>query len=128
MGAKATDTRTQSKTHGVSIDSCGHLFVHLKKFLYGQRQGFQIDREAEMSIKQYSAPNLRGQTSTAQGYKSRSHDMTNVSVSEVNMLKNSSKLAVSVPINLSIKFVFVSVKGPRGIYFVDMLHKTVNFL
>ena len=37
----------------------------------------------------------------------------------VNMLKNSSTLAVSVPINLSIKLGFVSVNGPRETYFVD---------
>ena len=53
------------------------------------------------------------------GYKSWSHDMTNVSIPEVNMLKNSSTLAVSVPINLFNKFRFVSVNGPRENYFVD---------
>ena len=37
------------------------------------------------------------------------------------MLKNSSTLAVSDTINLSIKLDFVSVKGPRETYFVDML-------
>ena len=31
------------------------------------------------------------------GYRSWSHDMINVSIPEVNMLKNSSTLAVSVP-------------------------------
>ena len=48
--------------------------------------------------------------------------MTNVSVPEVNKLKNSSTLAVSVPINLSIKLSFVSVNGPRETYFVDAIH------
>ena len=48
--------------------------------------------------------------------------MTNVSIQEVNMLKNNSTLAVYVPINLSIKFGFVSVNGPRETYFVDALH------
>ena len=38
------------------------------------------------------------------------------------MLKNSSTLAVSVPIKLSIKLGFVSVDGPRETYFVDVLH------
>ena len=47
--------------------------------------------------------------------------MTNVSVPEVYMLKNSSTLAVSVPINLFIKFGFVSVNGLRENYFVDAL-------
>ena len=45
------------------------------------------------------------------GYKSWSHGMTNVSIPEVNMLKNSWTLAVSVPINLSINLGFVSVNG-----------------
>ena len=65
------------------------------------------------------------------GYKNWSHGKTDVSVSEVNMLKNSSTLAVSVPINLSIKLGFVSVNGPREIYFVDSLHihsKELKFL
>ena len=42
--------------------------------------------------------------------------MTDVSVPVVNVLKNTTLLSVSVPINLSIKLVFVSVNGP-----VDML-------
>ena len=45
--------------------------------------------------------------------------MTNVSIPEVNMLKNSSTLSVSVPINLSIKFGFLSENGSRETYFVD---------
>ena len=56
------------------------------------------------------------------GYKSWSHRMTYVSILEVNMLKNSSTLAVSVPINHSIKLGFVSVNDPRETYFVDSLH------
>ena len=46
--------------------------------------------------------------------------MTNVSVPEMNMLKNSSLRAVSVPINLSTKLGFVSVNSPRETYFVDV--------
>ena len=73
----------------------------------------------------HSGSNPRRQTSTIQGYnKSLSHDMTYVSVPEVNMLKNSSILAVSVPINISIKLDFVSVNGPREAYFVDALCNT----
>ena len=45
--------------------------------------------------------------------KSWPHGVTNVSIPEVNMLKNSSTLAVSVPINLSIKLSFVCVNGNR---------------
>ena len=63
--------------------------------------------------------NPRRQTSTTQGYKSWSHSMTNVSILEVKMLRNSSTLAVSVPINLSIKLGFVSVNCTRETYFVD---------
>ena len=55
------------------------------------------------------------------GYKSWSQDMTKVSIPEVNMMKNSSTLAVYVPINFCIKFGFVSVNGPRETYFVDAL-------
>ena len=47
--------------------------------------------------------------------------MTNVSLPEVNMLKNSSTLAVSLPMNLSVKLGFVSVSGSRESYFVDAL-------
>ena len=60
-----------------------------------------------------SGSNPRRQTSTTQGYKSLSHGMANVTIPELNMLKNSSILAVSVPINLSIKFAFDSVNDPR---------------
>ena len=53
-----------------------------------------------------------------QGYKYWSHGMTNVSIPEVNMLENSSTLALSVPINHSITLGFVCVNGPRETYFV----------
>ena len=49
--------------------------------------------------------------------------MTNVSIPEVTMLKNSLTLAVSVPINLFIKFGFVSVNGPSETYFVEALRR-----
>ena len=39
------------------------------------------------------------------------------------MLKNSLTLAVSVPINIFIKFGFVSVNGTRETYFVDVLRR-----
>ena len=51
------------------------------------------------------------------GYKNWSHDMTNVSLPEVDMMKNSSTLAVSVPINLSIKLVFVSVNKASAVMY-----------
>ena len=60
------------------------------------------------------------------GYKSWSYGMINVSVSEINMLKNSSTLAVSVPTNLSVKLDFVSVKDPRETYFLDKLRASIR--
>ena len=53
--------------------------------------------------------------------------MTNVPIPELNMLKNSSTLAVSVPINPSIKLGFVSVNGPSETYFVDVLDISYSF-
>ena len=49
--------------------------------------------------------------------------MANVLIPEVNILKNSLTLAVSVPIILFIKFGFVSVNDPRETYFVDALRR-----
>ena len=96
-----------------------HLLLHLKKFLSGQCQRFQNDREAETSVTQWFQPQAGDFYDT--GYKSWTHDMTNVSIPEVNMLKNSSTLAVSVAINLCIKLGFVSVNILRETYFVDVL-------
>ena len=53
---------------------------------------------------QFQAPDVNGI-----GYKSWSHGMTNVLIPEVNMLKNSSTHAVSLPINIFIELGFVSV-------------------
>ena len=95
-------------------------FLHLKKFLSGQHQRFQNDREAEMGVTQwFQSPAAHFYD---RGYISWSHDMTNASISEVNILKNSSSLAFSI--NLSIKLGFVSVKGYRDIYSVDALCRT----
>ena len=58
------------------------------------------------------------------GYKSSFHGMTNVSIPEVNMLKNSSTLAVSVIINISIKLGSVSVNGPRNTRYVGFVVST----
>ena len=54
------------------------------------------------------------------GYKNWSYGM-NVSILEVNMLINSSTLAISVLIN--VKLGFVSVNGPTEIYYLDALYK-----
>ena len=48
-----------------------------------------------------SGSNSRRQTSTTQEYKSWSHGMRIVLIQEMDLLKNSSTLAVSVPINIS---------------------------
>ena len=76
------------------VPSDFHLFLQLRKFLSGQRQRFQNDRPRWVSqvADFYDA-----------GYKSWSHCMTNVSIPEMNMLKNSSTLAISVLINRPIK-------------------------
>ena len=84
-----------------------HLFLHLKKFLSGQRQRFHNDREVEMSVTVVPIPG--GILFPTQGCKSWFHGRTNVSFLEVNMFENCSTLAVSVPINLSIKLGFLSV-------------------
>ena len=76
-----------------------HLSLHLKKFLYGQRQRFQNGRKAEMSVTDFYDTE----------YRSWSHSMNNISIS------------VSVPINIPIKLGFVSVNCPRETYFLDEL-------
>ena len=91
-------------------------FLYLKKFLAGQR--IQNDIEAEMSVKQCFGSNPRLQTSTTQGYESWCHSMTNVSIPEVNMLKNNSALTLFVLINI---FIIFFCKGPMETYFVDAL-------
>ena len=75
----------------------------------------------------HSGSNYRRKTSTTQGLKSCPHGMTKVSYPEVNMLKSSSTLAVSLPINLAIKLGFVSVNGPGETYFVDALCTNLIF-
>ena len=85
-----------------------HLFLQLKKFLSGQRQRFQTDREVEMSVIVVPVPGERLLRHRIQNW---SHGMANVSIPEVK----------SVAINLSIKFGFVSVNCPRETYFVDAL-------
>ena len=51
--------------------------------------------------------------------------MTNVSIPEVNMLKNSSEFAVFVPIKPSIKMCFVSVNGPTKL---TLWNRNVDFV
>ena len=86
-----------------------HLFLHVKKFLSGQGQHIQNDREAQINITQWFQS--LAVTSMIQVHKCWSHGVTNISIPEANMLKNSSTLAVSVQINLSIKLGFVDPSG-----------------
>ena len=96
--------------------------------------GITVDLRAKWNSKDYvsvesdvhgvlrqSGSNPRRQTSMTQDIKVGPTVWQNVSVPEVNMFKNSSTLAVSVPINLSTKLGFVSINGPRVTYFVDRL-------
>ena len=76
----------------------------------------------------HSGYNSMRQTSMTQGYKIWSHSMTNVSIPEMNMLKNSSTLAASAPINLSIQLAFVSVNRPRETYLVDALSICISLV
>ena len=85
-----------------------HLFLHIKKFLSGQRQCFHNGREAEISDTVVQIP---GAEFYDAGYKRWPHSMTNVSIPEVNMLKNCSTLAASEPINL---FIIFFCKQPQG--------------
>ena len=75
-----------------------HLFLHLKKFLSGQLHRFQNNRKEDMFATQWFQSQASDFYDT--GIQIWSHGMTNISVPEVNMLNNSSTLAVSVPINL----------------------------
>ena len=93
-----------------------HIFLLLNKFLSGQRRRFEKDRGGNECHTMVTIPN-------GTGYKRWSQGMTNVLIPQVNMLENSSILAVSVPINPSIKLGFVSVNGLRETYFMDALRR-----
>ena len=77
------------------VPSDSHIFLRLKKFLSGQRQRFQNRRETEMSVTVVPIP----------GGRLLRHSITNVSIPEMNMVKNSSTHAVFVPLNLSFNLV-----------------------
>ena len=85
-----------------------HLFLLLKKFLSAfsewQRGGYDC----------HSGSNLRRQTSAMQDTKV-GPTVWQKSKFQRWIFENISTLAVSVPINLSIKLGFVSVNGPREI-------------
>ena len=86
----------------LDLTLCGfHLFLHLNKFLSGQHQRFQNDREAKLNVTQWFQTQATDFYDTE--FKIWSHGMTNVSSPEVNLLENSSILALCVLINLFIK-------------------------
>ena len=85
-----------------------HLFLHLKKFPVRSASAFS---EWQRWVS-HSGSNPRRQISMTQGYESWFHGMINVSILEVNMLKNSSTLAVFILITVSIKLDLVCVNGP----------------
>ena len=81
-----------------------HLFLHLKRFLSGQR--FHNDRETEMSVTQWFQSQAADFYDT--GYKSWSHGMTNFSILEVNSGGSSYRDKGMIPTNKFklIKFLF----------------------
>ena len=93
-----------------------HLFLHLTKFLSGQRQSFQNDTEAEMSVTVvpiHCGRFLRHRIQTLVPRYDKCLD------SGGEYVKHSSSLTVSI--NVSIKFGFVCVNGPRETCFVYAL-------
>ena len=78
-------------------------------------------QEVDTTLVSQMVSNPRRQISTTQGYKSSSHGMANISITEMNVLENSSMFAVSGTINL--KLGFISENGPRETYFVDKLRR-----
>ena len=97
VGAKTTYTRSQIKAHGVSIDNCG-----LSSLIHQEipvRSAFSEWQRGEDECHSGSKPIC--QTSTIHGYKSWSHGMTNISIPEVNILKNSSILVAECLLQLN---------------------------
>ena len=95
--------------YSADLESSDLSLFLLKKILYAQRQRFLNDRKAEMSVTQWFQS--QAATSTTQRYKNWFHGMTDVSIPEMNMLKNSPTLVVSVPKNLTTKLGFGIVNG-----------------
>ena len=91
---------------------------------FGQRQRFHNDTEAVMSVTVVPIPGGRLLRHRIQKSVPRCDKCLN---SEGEYVENSWTLAVSVPINLSIKLSFVSINGPMKTYYVDMLHIYVNY-
>ena len=83
-----------------------HLFFHLKKFPSDQRQHFENDREAEMSVTQWF------QSQAADFYDRGILKLVPTVSKSPNSgdkyVENDSTLAVSVPISLSIELSFNS--------------------
>ncbi|PNF32050.1 hypothetical protein B7P43_G05731 [Cryptotermes secundus] len=66
-----------------------HLFLHLKKFLSGELQRFENDREAEMIVTQWFQSQVADFYDTGIQKLVPRYDMTNVSIPVAIMLKNS---------------------------------------
>ena len=140
----ATDTRKQSKAHGVSRHCCSGTIMAALRCWTGSAQVMKrglhtlpqnpnnsqcIDVTVELPAR-WNSSRLRrrrkwsagcsgtnwfqsqGADFNEKGYKSCSHGMTNFPILKVNTLKNNWTLAVSVPVNLSVKLDFVSVSDP----------------
>ena len=96
-----------------------YLFSNLKKFLSCQCQRFLNDRVSEMSVTQwFQSKTADVHDKGTQKFVPRYGKCLNL---EAYVLKNSTTLAVSVPINLFIKLGFVSVNATCDTNFVDTL-------
>ena len=94
-----------------------HLFLNLRNFCSISVSVFKMTERRRWVLRWFQS---KRKTSTTQDTKA-DRILWQMSIPGVTMLKNSSILTVSVPINLFITFGFVSVNGPRENYFVDAL-------
>ena len=94
-----------------AVDALASQWISLQDEIQADFVGAESDVQGVLG---QTGSNPRRQTSTTQGNKRWSHGMTNVPIPELNMLKNNSTLAVSVPINSSIKLGFVCVNHGCG--------------
>ena len=83
-----------------AVNALASQWISLQKRIQADYVGLENDVHGVLG---QTGSKPRWQNSMAQGYKSC--PMTDVSISEVNMSKNSSILAVFVPMTLSIKLV-----------------------
>ena len=121
MGVKVTDTRTQSKAHGVSIDNRGPSFLTSQEIrvrsesVFSKWQRGEDECHTVVSNLGVDFYEIRIQKFVPRYYMSQFLRWI--------CCKIISTLAVSITISLSIKLGFVSLNDPREIYFVDYLRK-----